>query len=113
MILLRQRNFSKAGMAKQAERAAKKALKNKWQVEEARKTYFKRFPNANPSLGQARRGLQQMGATSNGTYVKDTIAAGGTPILAKINGKSGKFIAGHSAEGAHTEYGAMARRWAK
>ena len=113
MILLRQRNFSIKGLEKQAERSAKKALKNKWQVDEARKTYFKRFPDANPSLGQSRRGLQQMGATTNGTYVEDTIAAGGTPILAKINGRSGKFIAGHSAEGAHTEYGAMARRWVR
>jgi hypothetical protein len=113
MILLRQRNFSKAGLAKKAERAAKKALKNEWQMTEAKKTYFRRFPDARPSLGQSRRGLQQMGATTNGTYVEDTIAAGGTPILAKINGRSGKFIAGHSAEGAHTEYGAMARRWTR
>ena len=113
MILLRQRNFSKAGLAKKDERAAKKALKNEWQMTEAKKTYFRRFPDARPSLGESRRGLQQMGNTRNGTYIEDTIAEGVPSIHATISGRSGKFIAGHGAEGAHTEYGAMARRWTR
>ncbi len=106
-----QKEFSKAGAIKKAERAAKKKAKNLWQRRQADKEYFHgRFQKEGllPSLGDSRRGLQTVGDPGLGTWLEDTINSGANRTMASINKKTGRLLNGHSAEGSHDPFWAKA-----
>ena len=114
MILLRQRVYSAAGLAKQAERAAKRASKDAWQKSQAKSLFHSGFGEVNPTLSTSRRVLHNVGNAKNGSYIEDSIKSGVSPIQAKINARAGKYTAGHVNEGMHNSiFGEFARKWTR
>lgn len=105
--------YSAAGLAKQAERAAKRASKNTWQVSQAKSLFHSGFGEVNPSLSTSRQVLHNAGNAKNASYVKDSVKMGVNPVDAKINARAGKYTSGHANEGAHNMFGDWARQGAR